>query len=799
MSFKLVKTDKSVGNSKILQNLNGEQVKAVTRTDGPLLIIAGAGSGKTRVLTHRIAYLVEQGVSPNNILALTFTNKAAEEMKSRIASILNFEIASKIWAGTFHSIFARILRIEAEKLGYTSSFTIYDEEDSLRIIKNTMNKLGLSTQVYQPNVIRSKISWAKNQVMSWIEYRNSAETLIDKQTSLVFERYEKELKNSNAMDFDDLLINMNRLLESSIELLEKYQNRFKYILVDEYQDTNRAQYLVIKKLAGQSGNIAVVGDDAQSIYKWRGADIRNILEFERDFKNAAIIRLEQNYRSTGNILRAADSVIKFNKNQIEKNLWTDRDPGDLIEVMEYDDDRIEAYKIIEIVKSKIQDKGYNLGDFAVLYRTNAQSLALENACLRSNLPYVVIGSTSFYKRKEIKDVLAYLKFLINPSDNESLIRMVNEPPRGIGPATINHLREFADERRISLFEAFKLVDECELVQDRYKVLVKKFTDFLSSYLSRYSEISSELSKYGIDVIEFSDQLTDTPLANNDLNNSDNHSFFAAKVIELIKNYIEETTILQMYREINTEEALDRWNNIQQLLTDIFNYFNNHPFHRLEEYLQQITLSSDIDNKDTSKDQIKLMTLHSAKGLEFPVVFIIGLEQGLFPISKSEFHPDEEEEERRLFYVGITRAKEKLFLSYAKKRLRFGDIVEQNPSKFLTEIDHRYIKWDHSLVNLKEQRLPSFTRKETTYNTKARPKNEGPVFDDLATRDDDYSQVPSRELIKVGTIVNHSHFGIGRIESITGSDSNRQAMVNFQSVGRKKLMLQYAKLEIVKQK
>lgn len=797
MSLKLVKFGNSTSNSKILQNLNTEQIKAVTKIDGPLLIVAGAGSGKTRVLTHRIAYLVEQGVSPNNILALTFTNKAAEEMKSRIASILNLEIASKIWAGTFHSIFARVLRIEAEKLGYTSSFTIYDEEDSIRIIKNTMNRLGLSTQVYQPSIIKSKISWAKNQVMSWIEYRNNAETLIDKQTGLVFEHYEKELKNSNAMDFDDLLINMNRLLESSAEMLEKYQNKFKYILVDEYQDTNRAQYQVIKKLAGKSGNIAVVGDDAQSIYKWRGADIRNILEFERDFKNATIIRLEQNYRSTGNILRAADSVIKFNKNQIEKNLWTDRDPGDLIEVMEYDDDRIEAYKIIDIIKSNLEENAYNLGDFAVLYRTNAQSLALENACLRSNLPYVVIGSTSFYKRKEIKDVLAYLKFLINPSDNESLIRMVNEPPRGIGPATITHLREFADKRKITMFEAFKLVDECEQVQDRYKVLVKKFTDFLVNYLSKYSEISSQLNKNSINGNLIPDQIEQSTKKNSELHKSENHSDFTTKIIELIKNYIEETNILQMYREINTEEALDRWNNIQQLLTDIFNYFNNHPFHRLEEYLQQITLSSDIDNKDTSKEQIKLMTLHSAKGLEFPVVFIIGLEQGLFPISKSEFHPDEEEEERRLFYVGITRAKEKLFLSYAKKRLRFGDIVEQNPSKFLAEIDHRYIKWDHSLINHKEQRFPSFTRKETTYNTKNRSKNEDPIFDDLATGHNDYSQIPTRELIKVGTIVNHSHFGIGRIESITGSDANRQAMVNFQSVGRKKLMLQYAKLEIVK--
>lgn len=797
MSLKLVKTEHMSNGSKVLQNLNDEQIKAVTKTEGPLLIIAGAGSGKTRVLTHRIAYLVEQGVNPNNILALTFTNKAAEEMKSRIASILNSEIATKIWAGTFHSIFARILRIEAEHLGYTSSFSIYDEEDSTKVVKYAMNKLGLSTQVYQPSVIRSKISWAKNQVISWQEFQNNAESLIDKQTGLVFEYYEKELKNSNAMDFDDLLINLNRLLEYSDELLEKYQSRFKYIHVDEYQDTNRAQYLVIRKLAGKSANIAVVGDDAQSIYKWRGADIRNILEFERDFKNAKIIRLEQNYRSTANIIRAADSIIKFNKNQIEKNLWTDRDPGDLIEVLEYDDDRIEAYKIIDIIKSKMEDSNYQLGDFAVLYRTNAQSLALENACLRNNLPYIVIGSTSFYKRKEIKDIMAYLKFLVNPTDNESLIRMVNEPPRGIGSATINHLREFAEEKRISLFEAFKLIDDCESVQERYKILVRKFSDFLIKYLEAYNVISADLSYGNLYHSETSEKI-ESRLINKQAENSfSDNSELKDKIINLIKGYIEETGILQMYREINTEEALDRWNNIQQLLSDIFNYFNFNPEHRLEEYLQQITLSSDIDNKDTSKDQIKLMTLHSAKGLEFPVVFIIGLEQGLFPISRSEFHPDEEEEERRLFYVGITRAKEKLYLSYARKRLRFGDVVEQIPSKFLAEIDHRYIKWDHSVIDMKNQNLPSFTRKETAYNVKHQTKKDEPVFDDLAVPHDDYSQIPSKKLIKVGTIVNHSHFGIGRIESLTGSDSNRQAMVNFQSVGRKKLMLQYAKLEIVK--
>lgn len=798
MSLKLVKTEHKDYKSKILQNLNSEQIKAVTTIEGPLLIVAGAGSGKTRVLTHRIAYLIENGINPGNILALTFTNKAAEEMKNRIASIVGYDVASKIWAGTFHSIFARILRIEGQVLGYTSAFTIYDEEDATKIIKNLMTKLGLSIQLYQPSVIRTKISWAKNQVMSWMEYRNNAETLIDKQTGLIFEHYEKELKNNNAMDFDDLLLNMNRLLDYSKEMLERYQDRFRYILVDEYQDTNRAQYLIIKKLAAKHSNIAVVGDDAQSIYRWRGADIRNILDFEKDFKNATIIRLEQNYRSTQSILKVADSVIKFNKNQIEKKLWTERPTGDFIEVMEYDDDRIEAYKIIDIVKSKLDKKAYKSGDIAILYRTNAQSLAVENACLRNNLSYIVIGSTSFYKRKEIKDVLAYLRFLVNPNDNESLVRIVNEPPKGIGPATINHLKDFAEERKINLFQSFKLVDECNNVQDRYKNPVKNLSNYLEKHLESYYELSNQIisGKYNeYDLSQNSEEDEDS--IDLDAAYEKEESTLSKMISKMIKNYIEESGILQMYREINTEDALDRWNNIQQLLSDIYNFFERNPHTRLEDYLQQITLSSDIDNKDTSKDQIKLMTLHSAKGLEFPVVFIIGLEQGLFPISRTEYHPEEEEEERRLFYVGITRAMEKLYLSYAKKRLRFGEIIDQNPSKFLAEIDHRYAKWVHLTTKEQANSLPSFVMKETTYTMKSFTKKENPVFDDLQTRNDDISQLPSKKILKVGSIVNHSHFGIGKIESITGSDVNRQAMVNFQTVGRKKLMLQYAKLELVK--
>ncbi|MFC2130666.1 ATP-dependent helicase [Bacteroidota bacterium] len=749
MPLKLVK-NKSTDSSKILIELNPEQDKAVTTTLGPLLIIAGAGSGKTRVLTHRVAYLIEQGIPPYNILALTFTNKAAKEMQERIGRIVSRDSADKIWAGTFHSLFARILRYEAEKIGYTSSFSIYDTDDSLSVIKKIMNNENLDRQQYPPQGIRAKISWAKNQMINWIDYQESADTPIEKQTGFVYERYEKQLKQANAMDFDDLLINMIHLLRDNPDILEKYQNKFKYILVDEYQDTNRAQYQVINLLAKKHENICVVGDDAQSIYGWRGADIRNILEFNKDYPDVTVIRLEQNYRSTKTILAAADSVIKNNRKQLNKTLWTDNPDGELIEIINSSDDRFETEDIVGIIKSHLKNGNeYTEKDFAVLYRTNAQSLALENTFRKHDIPYVIIGGISFYKRKEIKDTLAYLKLLFNPKDEESLLRIVNEPPRGLGLTSLRHIKTSAVDAGIPLLDAFFRTEDNINLQNRAKNSALNFANFIKKYV--------------------------------DLKDSLNPS-------ELALKYIEETGMLQMYREIGTSDASDRWNNIQQLLSDISTYFRNEPEAKFEDYLQQMALMSDIDEKDTSHNQVKLMTLHSAKGLEFPIVFIAGLEEGLFPLAKSEMIQEEEEEERRLLYVGMTRAEQKLYLTYANRRMRFGNYSDQGPSPFITEIDPKFL---HRKIKEK----PSFQSSKTTPDNLIKKKMKVPSKKTFATSKSKKIQPEKSEFdFKNGDMVQHSKFGKGKVLAVAGSGNNVKAVVHFNSVGKKVLMLQYAKLE-----
>jgi len=751
MALKLIKPEKkNPDDNIILKNLNDEQLKAVTHIDGPVLIVAGAGSGKTRVLTHRVAYLLEQGVNPYNVLALTFTNKAAGEMKERITKLVSPEAGNKIWAGTFHSVFARILRYEAETLGYTSSFSIYDTDDSLSLMKRIMVAFGISQQNYNPTQIRSKISWAKNQMMDYAEFEKSAKNSYDKIAAQLFKEYETELKRANSMDFDDLLLNMINVLNSSPETLEKYQDRFKYLLVDEYQDTNRPQYIVCNLLARKYKNICVVGDDAQSIYKWRGADIRNILDFQKDYPTAEVIRLERNYRSTANILAAAGSVIKNNRKQIPKNLWTERHEGEKIKINEYNDDAEEASKIITKIKSLMSSTEYTPKDFAVLYRTNAQSLAFENACRRLVLPYIIVGGQSFYKRKEVKDVLAYLKIIINPNDGESFLRILNEPPRGIGPTSLEHLKKYARLYGISIFEAFRHAGEIPDLQLRAKNAVKTFIDLLQ----KHRELKQSL-----------------PGA------------------EFAKKYIDETGLLQMYKEIGTDEADDRWNNIQQVINDISQFFKNEPDKELEDYLQQISLMSEVDEKDISREQIKLMTLHSAKGLEFPVVFIAGMEKGLFPFERSENSGDEEEEERRLFYVGITRAMEQLYITHANRRMRFGEFQFQSPSKFLNEIDRSIVNrgsgFDAVDAPIRQALPKQPVRIETNFHYSQIPSDES------------YSQIPveeKAEKLKPGDKVRHKNFGDGKVELISGIGDNKQATVYFKGVGRKKLVLQYAKLE-----
>ncbi|TAL66811.1 MAG: hypothetical protein EPN82_16960 [Bacteroidetes bacterium] len=743
MALKLVKVTNDI-DTGLLDKLNEQQQEGVKTVDGPLLIVAGAGSGKTRVLTHRIAYLIEQGINPYNILALTFTNKAAREMLERIARIVPHESANKVWAGTFHSIFARLLRYEAQNIGYTSAFSIYDTEDSLSSIKSVMNNLGVNQQKYSPQSMRGRISWAKNQMIDVEAYSNSAESELEKQTSVIYHEYQKALLINNAMDFDDLLINMINALKHSDEIIEKYQNKFKYILVDEYQDTNRAQYIVINMLAQKHKNLCVVGDDAQSIYRWRGADIRNILDFQKDYPSAKVVRLEQNYRSTKIILGAADSVIKYNRKQLSKTLWTDNIDGESVKVIESGDDKEEADRVVNIVSENSKNGEFSHKDFAILYRTNAQSLALENAFKKAQIPYIIIGGISFYQRKEIKDVLAYLKLLVNNKDSESLIRVINEPPRGIGPTSLKYIKAFAEKNNISLYEAFLRVNENEHLQQRAKDAAAKFIEFIGNFRSRLS--SSEPGK-------------------------------------LAEQYVSETGILQMYREINTEDSLDRWNNIQQFLSDFVDYFNRNEDAQFEDYLNQLSLLTDFDQKDTSQEQVKLMTLHSAKGLEFPVVIIAGLEHGLIPLLRADSHFEEEEEERRLFYVGITRAEKLLFLTYARNRMRFGSYSTSSPSKFINEIDQKYLEYSQKPHNVLSYQPYKNDIKKQYPAISFKPKKE------ISENRDEFVIK-----FKPGDWVNHSHFGKGKIMAMVGTGNNAKAVVNFNSVGKKVLMMQFAKLE-----
>ncbi|MEJ5285840.1 MAG: ATP-dependent DNA helicase UvrD/PcrA [Candidatus Kapaibacterium sp.] len=726
-------------DNPILKNLNPAQREAVVAVEGPILIIAGAGSGKTRVLTHKIAYLIDIGIPPQNILALTFTNKAAQVMKERIASLVNPEASKRIWAGTFHSIFARILRLEAHYLGYTSNFSIYDTEDSLNIIKRILQNYNVSNNKLNPDSVHHIISISKNKVLSPQDFIRNASNQTEKIIGEIYKEYQDYLQQNNAMDFDDLLVNTFELFSQFPEILEKYQNRFNFILVDEYQDTNRVQYLVLRQLSSKYRNITVVGDDAQSIYRWRGADIRNILDFQKDFPDVKIFRLEQNYRSTKCILAAADSVIKFNKKQIEKKLWTENPEGELIELYQCETEKDEANLVVKKIKELISGGEYSLGDIAIFYRTNAQSLEFENALRRENINYVVVGGLSFYKRKEVKDVLAYLRLLINPDDNEAFVRIINEPPRGIGKTTLTHLLNYSRENRISLFKSLEHLENIPNLQKRSITILEEFRNWIITTQEKLNE--------GIGTAE------------------------------IINEYIKNSGLISMYEEIATDDAFDRLENIETLLSDIYEFLTQNENMTLNDYLQQISLISDIDEKNLSTEQVKMMTLHSAKGLEFPVVFIVGLEQGLFPLNR--FRPkdlDDEEEERRLFYVGLTRAMKKVFLTYAKIRHRFGDELYQVPSKFISEIDR-------SLLLTFESENKTF-RRPTTYSKETFVNSNN--FNEFDQTEDG--------VLRIGDRVVHPFFGIGKVEHLEGSGNFAQALVNFESVGRKRLMLQYAKLK-----
>ncbi len=765
--------DGSSPAGELLNGLNPSQAEAVRTTEGPVLIIAGAGSGKTRVLTFRIAYLLRSGVNPNHVLALTFTNKAAQEMKERIAHLVGSGTARGIWAGTFHSMFARILRQYADRIGYTSSFTIYDTDDQTAAIKAVMNQLGVSQQVLPPNGVKSRISGAKNSMISWQEYARNADSIAEKQTGQIFEEYEKRLTQANAMDFDDLLLNTIKLLEHHPDVLELLQDRFRYLMVDEYQDTNRAQYHVVRMLAQKYRNICVVGDDAQSIYRWRGADIRNILDFGRDYTEATVVRLEQNYRSTKTILAAADSVIKRNTTQLKKTLFTDNPEGEKITVLACRDDREEADMIARAIAARVAKYGYSHKDVAILYRTNAQSQALEDALRRSNTPYHIVSGVSFYKRKEVKDALAYLRLLVNPNDTESILRIINEPTRGIGATTLERVQEFAIRTSTPIFEVLSSIESVPMMQAR---TIKAVQDFVG-IIKRYQDMLNELAP-----------------------------------ASLAQAYIEATGLPQMYRSQQSEEALDRWNNIERLLDHVAEQQELDDQMTLVTYLEQISLLSDADDPQLGTERISMMTMHAAKGLEFPLVVIAGLEQGLFPLAKAETDVAEQEEERRLLYVGITRAREQLILAYAERRYRFGELVFSRPSMFLGEIDKETLapsarsmagsspsqgqqRSGSAGSGAPQQRQSPYSQESSGSSYSQLPMPKRYTSASQPTRRGVQGPAPSGPTtLKVGQRVKHPMFGSGTVSAVSGTGQSEKATVLFDNGQRKQLMVAFARLE-----
>ena len=735
-----------------LGQLNPVQQDAVKAANGPIMIIAGAGSGKTRVLTYRIAYLIECGVPPHQILSLTFTNKAASEMKSRIIKLVG-EKANEIWMGTFHSIFARILRKEAESLGYSRSFTIYDSDDSLQLIKRVMDSLNLSKDQFNPNAVRARISSAKNQLINSRQYAEMAKEMFDEKVGLIYDEYQKRLLRNNSMDFDDLLVNPIRLFEKKPDRLERYQYRFKFILVDEFQDTNRAQYVVTKQLSAKQRNICVVGDDAQSIYSFRGADIRNILDFSKDFSDCQTFRLEQNYRSTKTILAAADKLIHCNREQIHKKLWTANDLGDPVTILECSDDREEGREIVETIQKEITEKKLDLKDFAILYRTNAQSRSLEDALRRNGIAYTIVGGIRFYERKEIKDILAYLRVIVNPKDEESLNRIVNYPPRGIGETSLTRLQSFAVVQGIGLYEALTKLERISDLPDRGRRSLEEFVGFIEKHRTIRTQIS---------------------------------------LSEFVRSLVDELGILTVFKEERTNESMARWENVQELLSAISEFADDHTEGTLEEFLEEVSLVSDIDSYEGSRNVVTLMTLHSSKGLEFPVVIIAGIEEGLLPFYSSAIENSDLEEERRLFYVGITRAEKKLILTFARMRYRFGEPAYLNQSRFLTEIGTENIVPGRSklLGALSEDRTNG-TGRIADRVVAHRTTDEDHYHKDALP---DYDTEPQESVdLHQGTIVWHEMFGRGKVIAISGKGNARKAVVQFENYGMKSLMVKYAKL------
>ena len=742
-----------------LSQLNESQKLPTVHKNGPVMVIAGAGSGKTRVLTYRIAYLMEMGVDPFSILALTFTNKAAKEMKERIGLIVGETNAKSLWMGTFHSIFARILRSEAEYLGYSSNFSIYDTQDSERLISSIIKELKLDKELYKYRNIRNRISSLKNNLVTVKAYLNNPELVQQDKESRkpmfgkIYQTYVNRCFKASAMDFDDLLLKTNELLNRFPEVLAKYQQRFKYIHVDEYQDTNHSQYLIVKALADKFENICVVGDDAQSIYGFRGANIENILSFQKDYPNSSVYRLEQNYRSTQNIVNAANSVISNNLNKLEKKVWTENEIGEKIELSVTPTDSEEG----RFVASSIFEAKHNLqlqnDQFAVLYRTNAQSRSIEDALRRKNIPFQIYGGLSFYQRKEIKDILAYLRLIINSKDDESLKRVINYPGRGIGLTTLEKIQIYSNENNLTLFEVLENIDNYEINVN--KGTKEKLFDFFSMIKS-------------------------FQISNENLN-----------ALEILNEVLKRVGIVNLLKNEGTPEAISRIENIEELINAVQDFIDGQKeivdsSGSLSEFLEDVALITDLDKEvDNTKPKVSLMTIHLAKGLEFSHVYIVGLEEDLFPSALSSTTRSDLEEERRLFYVALTRAMKKVTISYSKTRYRWGKLNDCEPSRFISEIEEKYIKSIKSnFINRNFNKLKS---NKLRFEIPERKKPLKSVSGNL-TLNSSYIE------INQGDIIIHNRFGKGQVISTEGSGGDKKAEVLFKTSGTKKILLKFAKYE-----
>ena len=770
-----------------INSLNEAQKEPTLHKDGPLIVIAGAGSGKTRVLTYRIAYLMSQGIDSFSILALTFTNKAAREMKGRIAELVGDGEAKNLWMGTFHSVFARILRSEADKLGYPSNFTIYDTQDSERLISSIIKEMGLEKDIYKTKQVRSRISAFKNSLITVRAYYNDGDLqesdAMARRPKMgeIYKEYVDRCFKAGAMDFDDLLLRTNELLNRFPEVLAKYQDRFRYILVDEYQDTNHSQYLIVRALSDKFQNICVVGDDAQSIYAFRGANINNILNFQKDYDNVAMYRLEQNYRSTQNIVNAANSIINHNKTKLDKKVWTANDTGNKIKVQRCPTDADEGRHVAGSIYDFNLTEQRKFNDFAILYRTNAQSRAMEDALRKRNIPYKIFGGLSFYQRKEIKDTLAYLRVIINPKDEESLKRIINYPARGIGQTTIDKLVVGAKEHGLSLFQTAEKSGSLGIginsgtvnKLDQFVTLIKSFQIFNET--ANAFEIADEVTK--------------------------------------------KTHIVSDLKKDGTPEGVSKIENIEELLNGIKDFTEGQQeladaSGALTEFLEDVALATDFDseNKDENTDRVSLMTIHLAKGLEYPYVYVVGMEEDLFPSPMNLDSRGGLEEERRLFYVALTRAEERAFLSYAQSRYRWGKLNSAEPSRFIEEIDEQYLdyqipKSDYEfkpLVNtsifgstdVPKKQIKKPKSWEGKPNTVPNPTQLKKLRKIQSTSHNDSDSKEHVIDLAVGTKVEHQRFGKGIVTLIEGAGNDKKATIKFNGTGDKKLLLRFAKLKII---